>query len=93
MVGDPRLQRQRVDRASDLGAEDLVYEAMLLDAAASLERGCENGGAEMVAAAGPVLHLGVSTRYRGFDALLYLLRGWHGTHISDPGRLAILWKA
>jgi hypothetical protein len=66
------LQRQGVDRATDLRAEDLVDETVLLDPAAPVERRCGDRGTEMVAAAGVVLDLGVCARYGGFDALLYL---------------------
>ena len=58
LLRDVRLQRQRVDRAADLGAEDLVDQAVLLDAAAPGERRGGDGRAEVVAAAGVVLDLG-----------------------------------
>src|SRR5579875_1212567 len=75
--GRLRLERERVDRATDLRAEDRVHAAMLLDAAEALERGGRDRHAEVVAAAGVVLDLRVRARDRGLDALLYVLGGRH----------------
>jgi hypothetical protein len=67
-----------MDGATDLAAEDLIDEAVLLDAAATLE-GCGGyGRAEVVTPAGVVLDLGVGPGNRGLDALLYVLGGGHG---------------
>src|SRR3954447_21854657 len=51
-------QGQGVDRAADLVAEDRVDHPVLLDAALPGELGRQDGGPEVVAAAGPVLHVG-----------------------------------
>ncbi len=66
-----------MDRPADLLAEDLVDEAVLLDAAAPRERLRGNGRAEVVAAAGVVLDLGAGAWDRGLDALLDLFGGGH----------------
>ena len=58
LSGDRGLQRQGVDRATDLLPEHLVYEAVLLDAAAPRERVGGDRRAEVVAAAGVVLDVG-----------------------------------
>src|SRR2546421_2190248 len=80
---DLGLQRQGVDGPSDLPAEDGVDESMLLDAAATLERRRGDGGAEVIAAAGVVLDLGVGTVDRRLDALLYVLGGGHRPSVED----------
>src|SRR5271154_240250 len=71
------LERERVDRSSDLRTEHVVDEAVLLDAGTPLERLGGDRRAEVVATAGVVLDLGVSPRDGGFDALLDFLGGWH----------------
>ena len=58
-------------------AEDRVHEAVLLDAAEAVERRGGDGRAEVVAAAGVVLDVGVRARDGGLDALLYVLGGGH----------------
>ncbi len=73
-----------MDRPPDLGAEDLVDETVLLDATAARKRRSGHARAEVVSAAGVILYLGLRSWYRGLDALLDLIGGWHGTHISDP---------
>jgi iron-sulfur cluster assembly protein len=72
-----RGQRERVDGAADLAVEDVVHEAVLLDAALPGEGGGGDGGAEVVTAAGEVFDLGASARDGGLYAPLYLLRSWH----------------
>src|SRR5665213_477179 len=57
LLGSLGLQREGVDRAADLRAEDLVDEPVLLDPAASLERRGGDGRAEVIAPAGVVLDL------------------------------------
>jgi hypothetical protein len=59
-----------VDRAADLGTEDLIHEPVLLDARAARERRRRDGCAEVVAAACVVLDLGARPRDRVLDALL-----------------------
>src|SRR3954453_10743388 len=54
-----RRQGQGVDRAADLGAEPRVDHPVLLEPALAGEGGGDDGGAEVVAAAGPVLDLHV----------------------------------
>src|SRR6185437_1009776 len=73
LLRDLRLQRERVDRTADLGAEDLVDEAVLLDPAAPREGRRGHRRAEVVAAAGVVLDLGAGARDRRLDALPDLL--------------------
>src|SRR6185312_14948162 len=76
------LHAERVDRTADLAGEDVHHELVLLDAAQTRERGRDDGGAEVVAAAGPVLNLGGRIRDRGLDPLLDLVgRG----HLSSTG--------
>src|SRR5262245_58893658 len=72
-----RFQGQGVDRAADLGAEDGVDAAMLLDPAHARELLRDDRGAEVIAAAGQVDDLGARPRQRLFDALLQLVRGGH----------------
>src|ERR1700677_2293190 len=71
------LQRQCVDRAADLRAEDVVDETVLLDTAAPLERRGRDGRAEVIAAAGVVLDLRFRSRNRGLDTLLDLVGRGH----------------
>src|SRR6266516_4607003 len=78
-----------MDRAADLVLEDLIHQAVLLDAAAVGECSRRDGRAEVIARARVVLDLGVSARDRGLDALLDVLRRGH----SRPSLAAILWKA
>ena len=85
-----RLQRQGVDRAADLRAEDAVDEAVLLDAAAAPRTPRRDGRAEVVAAAGVVLDLGVGAR--GFAASMRccspLRQGTLALALEDRGRPA-----
>jgi hypothetical protein len=69
-----------VDGAADLALEHVHDEAVLLDAAQAGERGRDHGGAEVVAAAGPVLHLGAGVRDGGLDALLDVVGAGHAVH-------------
>src|SRR3954471_10578002 len=71
------LHAQGVNRAADLAGEDVHHEPVLLDAAQARERGRDHGGAEMVAATGPVLDLSGRIGDRGLDALLDLQGGGH----------------
>src|SRR5688572_1456085 len=71
------LEGKGVDGAADLAAEHRVHAAMLLDTAHAREVGRHDGGAEVVPAAGEVLHLGAGARDGGLDALLELFRGRH----------------
>ncbi len=83
-----------MDRPADLRAEDVVDEAVLLDAAAPRKRLRGNARAEVVAAAGVVLHLGAGSWDRGLDALLDLFGGGHlRPRIAAAARLATLWIA
>src|ERR1700689_4002026 len=72
-----RLQRQRVNCCADFAAEHVVDEAVLGDSAEAAERLGGDGGAEMVAAAGVILHIRARAGYCGLDALLYVLGGGH----------------
>jgi hypothetical protein len=63
-----------MDRPADLCPEDVVDEAMLLHAAEAVEGIGGDGGAEVIAAAGVVLDVGVRSRDGCFDALLDVLR-------------------
>src|SRR5215211_2234830 len=67
------LHAQRVDGAADLALEHIHDKAMLLDAAQAGERRRDHGGAEVVAAARPILHLGAGLGDGGLDALLDLV--------------------
>src|SRR5207245_11366951 len=102
------LQRQRVDRAADLAPEDLVYQAVLLDATAARERLRGDRRAEMIAAARVVLDVRRRAGNSGLYAVLELLRRGHrhlrvyppprasprGAGCGDgPWASAILWKA
>ena len=60
-----------MDRTADLLTEDLVDEAVLLDARKSREGGCYDRRAEMIAAAGPVLDLDPGTRDGRLDSGFY----------------------
>src|SRR5271169_5398801 len=66
-----------MDGAADLGAEYLIDETVLLDAAAPLEGGRRDRCAEVVAAAGVVLDVGLGSGNGGLDALLYVLGRRH----------------
>ena len=66
-----------MDRTADLGAEDRVHAAMLLDPAQLGELRGGYRGAEMVAAAGEVGDLGARARDRGLDTLPKLVSGRH----------------
>ncbi len=82
-----------MDRPTDLIPEHGVDELVLLYAAASGKGGGDDGRAEVVAAARVVLHVGFCSRDGGFDALLDLLDGGHGSQLSQQNDVAILWKA
>src|SRR5271163_3625393 len=73
LLGALGLQRQGMDLPADLGPEDLVDEAVLLDPAASLKRGGGDGRAEVIATTGVVLDLRLRARNRVLDALLDLV--------------------
>jgi hypothetical protein len=79
------FEGQGVDGAADLGAEDVVDEPVLLDAAQAGELGGDDGGAEVVAAAGEVGDVGARARDRGLDALLELVGAGHLT-VQGSGR-------
>jgi hypothetical protein len=66
-------QGQRVDRAADVGPEDRVHAAMLLDPAQPGELRGDNGGAEMIAAAVEVDDIGPGARNGRLDALFVSL--------------------
>src|ERR1019366_301809 len=81
------LEREGVDRSADLRAEDLVDEAVLLDARESVER--IRGRGEVIPATGGVLHLGARPRDGGLDALLYVLgRGHLAPSVEDRQTLS-----
>ena len=63
--------------AADFRAEDRVDEAVLLDPAEPVERRRGDRRAEVIAAAGVVLDVGLRAVDRGLDALLYVLGGGH----------------
>src|SRR6266516_2670208 len=71
------LQREGMNRAADLLLEDLIHQAVLLDAAAVGEGRCRDGRAEVIARARVILDLDERTRDRGLDALLDVLRRGH----------------
>jgi hypothetical protein len=71
------LEGEGVDRAADLRAEDVVDQLVLGDAREAGELGRDDGGAEVVPAARPVLHLGRGARQGGLDARLDLVRRGH----------------
>jgi iron-sulfur cluster assembly protein len=80
-----------VDRAAHLVAEDVVDEAVLLDAALAGKGGRGHGGVEVVAAAVEVYDLGLRLRYRGLDPLLEILcRGHAPDRLAAPGMGATL---
>jgi hypothetical protein len=62
-----------MDRPADFGAEHVVHEAVLGDAGQARELGCDDGRAEVVATARPVLHVGCRAGEGGFDALADLV--------------------
>jgi len=66
-----------VDRPADVGPEDRVDAAMLLDPAQLGELGRGDGGAEMVPAAGEVGHLGAGAGDGRLDALPELVGRRH----------------
>src|SRR5436305_6808438 len=70
-----RRQGQCVDRPADLGAEHRVDHPVLLDPALAGEGGGDDGGAEVVAATGPVLDLDLGVRDGLLDAELDVLGG------------------
>ena len=72
-----RLEGKGMDGAADLGPEDRVDTAVLLDAAQAREVRGDDGGTEVVAAAGEVSHVGAGAGYGGLDALLELVRRRH----------------
>src|SRR4051794_39112882 len=86
-----RRQGQGVDGAADLVAEHRVDHPVLLDAALAGELGGQHGRPEVVAAAGPVLHIGVGAGDGRLDALLDLFGSGHLVHDRLPG--AILCEA
>ena len=71
-----------MDRAADLGAEDVVDQTVLGDAREARELGCHDGRAEVVPAARPVLHLGARAGKCGLDPCLQLVRVGH---LRDEG--------
>ena len=88
-----------MDAAAHLGAEHVVYEAMLRKPAESFERGGCNDRTEVVPVAGD---LGTSTGNPGLDSLLELVRSSlahlvgrrrHISKRSEPARAAILREA
>src|SRR3954454_19796583 len=85
-----RRQGQGVDGAADLVAEHRVDHPVLLDAALAAERGGYDGGAEVVAAAGPVLDLDAGVGDRGLDALLDVLGVGHQKVETNTVLLATL---
>src|SRR3954451_17402983 len=78
-LGGVGLEREGVDRAADLGAEDVVDEAVLLEAGEAGELLGDHRRAEVVPGARPVLHVGARAREGGLDAILDLRRGRHVT--------------
>src|SRR3954453_18509735 len=70
-------QGQGVDRAADLVAEDRVDHPVLLDAALPGELGRQDGGPKVVAAAGPVLHVGARAGDGGLDPVLDVFGSRH----------------
>ena len=66
-----------MDRATDLGSEDIVDEAVLLDPGQAGEAIRHDLGAEVVAAAGQIRDIGAGAGQRGLDAVLQLLCGGH----------------
>jgi len=71
------LKGEGVDRPADLGAEDVIYEAVLVYATEAVERGSGHSRAKVVAAAGVVKDLGAGARNRLLDAALQILGGRH----------------
>ena len=73
-----------MNRASDLGSEDIVDEAVLLDSGQPLEAVRHHLRPEVVAAASQVLDLGIGAWKRLLYALLELLGGRHpGSRITS----------
>src|SRR5437660_8701927 len=68
-----------MDRAADLILEDLIHQAVLLDAAAPGEGSRRDGCAEVIAAARVILDFDVCARDRRLDALLDVVRRGHFT--------------
>jgi iron-sulfur cluster assembly protein len=66
-----------VDRASDLGSEDIVDEPVLIDSGQAREALGDDLRAEVVAAAGEVLDLGGGAGQCGLDPVLELLCAGH----------------
>ena len=66
-----------MDRTADLGAEDGVDELVLLDPREPVEAVGDDLGAEVVAAAGEILHLGAGAGQRLLDPVLELVGTWH----------------
>src|SRR3954466_7412885 len=78
-------QGQGVDGSADLVAEHRVDHPVLLKAALAGELGGQHGRPEVVAAAGPVLHIGVGAGDGRLDALLDLVGSGHLVHDRVPG--------
>ncbi len=66
-----------MDGTAHLGAEHVVHETVLRDAAETRELRGDDGRAEVVAAARPVLHLGGGARQGGLDAGFQLFGAGH----------------
>src|SRR5262245_5767789 len=79
------LDGKGVDRAADLGPEDVVDQLVLRDARQTREGGRGDGGAEVVAAAREVGDLGLCARNRGLDALLELVGVGHASRQGSDG--------
>src|SRR3712207_4651387 len=71
------LDRERMDGAADLVAEDVVDQLVLLDTREAREPLRHHLRPEVVAAAGQVLHFHPCPGQSPLDALLQVVRGWH----------------
>src|SRR4051812_2935495 len=87
-----RRQGQGVDGAADLVAEHRVDHPVLLDARLADEGGGDDGGPEVVAAAGPILHAGARVGDGGFDPVLDVLGSGHRVSRQGTWRSLHLMK-
>src|SRR5918999_4499763 len=88
-LGGRSLYGQRVDGPAHLVAEHVVDQLVLLDARQALEPVGDHLGAEVVAAAGEVLHADLGAWQRLRYAALKFVCAWHRGLGAGEGTVAI----